>query len=363
MTDTFASYETGLTELLERLGKEHSRYTEALTLQSRLLENVSQSRQYSDTETRRAERAQIVDALNRLALKTVEVSFNELCGMGRGEPVLTTPIEPPDTPSPPSPHEPTTRESQTSASGKRGGIIGWYKNLPTAQQVAIIVALIGLVGTLAAALIGVMPELLSRPIPTPTAIPTHTPTSSPSPTATSTPSLAPTAKASASLVTATPTERLTPTPLPTITPALTVAATSALPASPTPTTTCPISIGAEIIVDDAGPGFKKFGNEDYWYSCPYAKAIGGRMQWTFGVTQLDNYGLWCPQFPCPGWYEVLVYIPNSHATVEDARYRMHCREDLLPQTTESDIVYVKQAKEENSWVSLGRSWFELGSGD
>lgn len=86
MTDAFTSYETGLTELLERLGKDHPRYTEVLTLQSRLLENVSQARQYSDTETRRAERAQTVDALNRLALETVEVSFNELCGVAPDEP-------------------------------------------------------------------------------------------------------------------------------------------------------------------------------------------------------------------------------------------------------------------------------------
>ncbi len=78
MSGTFAAYETGLSLLLKRLGQEHPRYTEALTLQSRLLENLAQVRRYGDTETRRAERAQIVDALNRLALDTLGMSFNDL---------------------------------------------------------------------------------------------------------------------------------------------------------------------------------------------------------------------------------------------------------------------------------------------
>ena len=79
MTDVFSSYEQGLKTLLERLGQDHPRYTEALTFQSRLLENMAQARRYGDTETRRAERAQIVDGLNRLALETGGPDFNELC--------------------------------------------------------------------------------------------------------------------------------------------------------------------------------------------------------------------------------------------------------------------------------------------
>ena len=57
MADMFAAYEHGLKELLRLLGKEHQHYNEALTLQSRLLENISAVRTYGDTETRRAERA------------------------------------------------------------------------------------------------------------------------------------------------------------------------------------------------------------------------------------------------------------------------------------------------------------------
>jgi hypothetical protein len=68
MTDAFSSYEHGLKALLERLGKDHPRYLEGLTLQTRLLENIAHARLYGDSEIRRAERAQIVDALNRLTL-------------------------------------------------------------------------------------------------------------------------------------------------------------------------------------------------------------------------------------------------------------------------------------------------------
>jgi hypothetical protein len=43
------------------------------------LENISQTQRYGDTETRRAERAQMVHVLNQLAEEAVGVSFNELC--------------------------------------------------------------------------------------------------------------------------------------------------------------------------------------------------------------------------------------------------------------------------------------------
>ena len=77
--DTFTRYETGLTRLLERVGKDHLRYADALTFQARLLENIGQARRYGDTDALRHARAQIVDALNCLALEAAEVSFNDLC--------------------------------------------------------------------------------------------------------------------------------------------------------------------------------------------------------------------------------------------------------------------------------------------
>jgi len=91
VSSVFTQYEVGLVRLLEQLGKEHSRYTEALTIQTRLLENIRQARLYGDHPASSAERARIVGSLNRLAMDTVGKSFNELCGLTRNEPVLTVP--------------------------------------------------------------------------------------------------------------------------------------------------------------------------------------------------------------------------------------------------------------------------------
>jgi hypothetical protein len=77
MHDAFSRYEVGLSHLLAELGGNHQRYAEALTLQARLLDNIAQARCYGDTETRRAERAQIVEALNQLALQGIGKSFHE----------------------------------------------------------------------------------------------------------------------------------------------------------------------------------------------------------------------------------------------------------------------------------------------
>lgn len=96
MTDIFAGYEEGLKRLLERLGDDHPRYGEALTLQARLLENVSQTRQYGDTEAMRAERAQIVDRLNQLALEALGTDFNRMSETAPGSipnPGATYPVQ------------------------------------------------------------------------------------------------------------------------------------------------------------------------------------------------------------------------------------------------------------------------------
>lgn len=78
MADAFTLYEVGMGRLLERLGGNHPDYTDALVYQQRLQENIAQARKYGDTETRRAERAQIVDALNQLAMEALGSSFSEI---------------------------------------------------------------------------------------------------------------------------------------------------------------------------------------------------------------------------------------------------------------------------------------------
>ncbi len=64
MSDAFTPYEIGLERLAEQFGKDHPCYAGALVYQQRLQENIAQARQYGDTETRRAERPQIIDGLN-----------------------------------------------------------------------------------------------------------------------------------------------------------------------------------------------------------------------------------------------------------------------------------------------------------
>jgi len=77
--DEFTPYQIGLTRLLEKLGEEHRRYIEALTLQSRLLNNIAKAREYGDALQLQHDRAQIVNALNRLAQEELRISFNKLC--------------------------------------------------------------------------------------------------------------------------------------------------------------------------------------------------------------------------------------------------------------------------------------------
>jgi hypothetical protein len=79
MSDVFTPYEVGLNRLLERLDFDNRRHAEALTLQARLLENIARARRQGDDETRRTDRAQIVEALNGLALDALGVSYNDLC--------------------------------------------------------------------------------------------------------------------------------------------------------------------------------------------------------------------------------------------------------------------------------------------
>jgi hypothetical protein len=71
--------------LLNRIGRDHPRYLEALGYQQRLVENIRQTKRHGDTDTRRAERSEVIERLNELALSALHMRFGELCG-------LTTPI-------------------------------------------------------------------------------------------------------------------------------------------------------------------------------------------------------------------------------------------------------------------------------
>jgi len=78
ISDVYSSYEAGLHQLLERLGKEHPRYFDALAYQQRLVENIARARQYGDTEAARAERSETIARLDRLTISVLGIPFSEL---------------------------------------------------------------------------------------------------------------------------------------------------------------------------------------------------------------------------------------------------------------------------------------------
>lgn len=100
-------YELGLKTLKERV-KDARWRSEFLLLEARLRENLAQMRRYGDTETRRADRAQIVDALNDLACEHLSVSFNDLCQL----------------PEPPAPQRPPIPADQPWRGGAEITVLG-----------------------------------------------------------------------------------------------------------------------------------------------------------------------------------------------------------------------------------------------
>lgn len=92
MSDAFTRYERGLKEFQQKLGEQHQRLLDFLNYDHQLRTNIRQARHDGETPSLSAERNRIVRQLNALALETVGISFNEMCGLGRHEPVLTMPI-------------------------------------------------------------------------------------------------------------------------------------------------------------------------------------------------------------------------------------------------------------------------------
>ncbi len=74
--DIYSPYEIAMEELLRRLGAEHPRYSEALVHQTRLGENITAARRYGTNNG--AERAQIIDQLNNIALDALGMPFTEI---------------------------------------------------------------------------------------------------------------------------------------------------------------------------------------------------------------------------------------------------------------------------------------------
>ncbi len=77
--DFFSPFEIGLERLQNQIGQDHARYSDFLIYKQRLTENLRRSRRFGNTSDRQAERAEIIDQLNELALSVLRVSFNDLC--------------------------------------------------------------------------------------------------------------------------------------------------------------------------------------------------------------------------------------------------------------------------------------------
>lgn len=85
MSDWYSRYEQAVEELLVRIDKNHPLYSDLLTFQSRLKENIYQARRHGDTENLRATRSQILEQLDITSEKTIGCSFQELSQMVASE--------------------------------------------------------------------------------------------------------------------------------------------------------------------------------------------------------------------------------------------------------------------------------------
>ena len=77
--DIFSPFEIGLERLLEQMSQDHELIFDFMVCQARLAENIRCSRRFGDASDRQAERAEIIEQLNGLALLTLGISFDELC--------------------------------------------------------------------------------------------------------------------------------------------------------------------------------------------------------------------------------------------------------------------------------------------
>jgi hypothetical protein len=80
--DKYSRYEAGLRRLLDQMEQDHPRYTEALTYEQRLTENIYECRLDGDTDRNTSDRSKIIRQLNSLALSVLHVPFNALCDSG-----------------------------------------------------------------------------------------------------------------------------------------------------------------------------------------------------------------------------------------------------------------------------------------
>lgn len=107
---------------------------------------------------------------------------------------------------------------------------------------------------------------------------------------------------------------------------------------------------SEIIVDDTSPGFVKGGSATGW-RVAYT-GYGGSLTWTRNNDwKRPNYN-WARWYPTlqPGYYEVLVYIPELYSTTKRAYYWVAHYHGFT-------LRIVDQSANGGRWVSLGTYYF------
>ncbi len=93
---------------------------------------------------------------------------------------------------------------------------------------------------------------------------------------------------------------------------------------------------------------------EYWFSAPYG--YQGTMLWTYAAAKTEsNWAEWRPKLPTAGMWQVWVYIPTTHATTTNARYR-------IVYAGGRNEVAINQDDYRNEWVKLGTFPFEPGRG-
>lgn len=123
------------------------------------------------------------------------------------------------------------------------------------------------------------------------------------------------------------------------------------PATPTPTPK-PDGDRTSLVVDNKDKGFI-WGGPDHRFKAQGGH--GGDFFWTYNTrTQPVNYGKWLPALTAPGQYEVFAFIPATHATSGNVRYR------VLHDGQRHDRI-VNQARHFNAWVSLGTYSFNAAN--
>ncbi len=113
-----------------------------------------------------------------------------------------------------------------------------------------------------------------------------------------------------------------------------------------------------IVVDDASPGFQKFGPSGGWRTATGTgfSYYGGSTTWTTNVfSRMENYATWAlpPTATLPLTYEVFVFIPRYNASTSAARYEIVRGNDVQTRTVNQSRYYAE-------WVSLGSFHFTSG---